>query len=130
MLNVYNYYDDYKTLPLYNEIGTQFHLLNPFSWEQDNRTKEDLEPVKHIILRSAQLICYYAVLILHARLPKCEPIIMKTPMFAFVYASAILANDPEWCKIPGHENGRWPEAEPYIMNSMYRKIYKKTFGIK
>jgi hypothetical protein len=44
---------------------------------------------------------------------------MKSPEYAFIYAREILATDPQWTSQPGHENGRWPEAEPYIMKDPY-----------
>lgn len=149
MLNIYKYYDDYESLPMYTEIGGKIRLLNPNFWKYEKPKPEDFKPIMHILLKSAKMCYYYASDVLHGRFPEGEPIIMKSPYTAFLYAknimkgrwpgaepyikkdadkafryaSDILAKDPEWTNQPGHENGRWPEAEPYIMKSPYEVYY-------
>lgn len=73
----------------------------------------------------------YATDVIHGRFKAAEPNIMTSPSQAFEYAKEVLAKDPEWCAIPGHENGRWPEAEPEIKRRGYIwEKYKQHFGIE
>ena len=148
MLNVYKYFDDAKSLPLYKEIGTKAHLLNFRAWRYEKHTKEDFEPIIHIIARVPELSYHYAAEVSHSRFPEAEPVIMKStsachyamyiikgrwkeaepyimkfPEYAFLYAREILATDQQWTSQPGHENGRWPEAEPYIMKDPFNTYW-------
>lgn len=74
----------------------------------------------------------YANDVIHGRFEAAEPNIMKNAYAACDYAKDILSNDPEWCKIPGHENGRWPEVESMIkqQGAIYWGKYKQHFGIE
>jgi hypothetical protein len=117
MLNIYKYYDDAKTLLLYNELGNKIKLVNyPSDWLDGNYTKEDFDPIKHIILKKPRLIYYYALDILKSECTEGEPIIIQDPKWAYMYAVRILKR-------------RWPEAEPIIQQSEWRYRYKDKFGI-
>lgn len=132
MLNIYNYYDDSKSLPLYNELEDKLNLLNnPSDWRWLQHNVKDFEPIKHIMLRSPKLIYYYAHDIIKGRWPDAEPYIMKSPEYTYRYVRDILSNDKDWTSIKGYENGRWPEAEQYIMSgSLWWNEYKNLVGIE
>lgn len=104
MLNLYNYYDNVKSLPLYSELSSHLPLLdNHEEWEpQDAKT---LEPIKHIIKQSPANAYYYALNVIKGRWPEAEPWIMKAPYYAYKYAQLFI-------------KGRWPEAEPYIIKNI------------
>ena len=125
MLNIYDYYDDAKSLPMYTEITSRLYLLNrQQSWGR-SIPAEDLEPLLGIIKRSPEYIFYYARNVIGGRWPEVEHTLMLKPKYAFHYAEYILAKDPEWTNMSGHENGRWPEAEPYIMKDETAYDYAK-----
>jgi hypothetical protein len=42
---------------------------------------------------------------------------MKDAIYAYSYAINILSQDKDWIKEKGHANGRWPDAEPFILAS-------------
>lgn len=149
MLNIYKYYDDAKSLPMYNELKIALpRLSHPSGWWYENYTKEDFKSVEHIIAKDPKLSYSYVSSVLHSRFPEAEPIIMKSPIavdyarhiikgrwleaepyimkspeHAYLYARDVLATDQKWMSKPGHENGRWPEAEPYIMKSPYHAYW-------
>ena len=146
MLNIYKYYDEPKSLPLYSyELMYALNLLPLMVQRGDDITEEQLEPVKNIIQRDPELAYTYAKNIIKGewpeaestilkepeytnnyaigvrkrRWPEAEPTILQYPTKCVQYAKKILANDPEWTSQKGHENGRWPEAEPTIMKDPY-----------
>jgi hypothetical protein len=117
MLNLYNYYDDYESLPLYKELGSAIPLLS-----QTNRQlwggqiqEEDLKPVIEIIKSSPHYSYVYAVDIIGGRWPDGENAIKTDPHLALRYIKQILTRDPNW----PYKSGRWPDAEPYIMRNGY-----------
>lgn len=77
MLNLYNFYDKAKTLPLYKEMNRPLKLIDDIPEWGSNITKQDLEPIKHIIMTSPELALYYAVGVMKARWPEAEQYIMK-----------------------------------------------------
>jgi hypothetical protein len=119
MLNIYKYYDDPQSLPLYNELKSALpRLLHPSRWWDENYTREDFKPVEHIIIRNPETSYYYASSVLHSRFPEAEPYIMKDTSSAFIYAKDVI-------------KGRWPEAEPYIKeNERYWNWYRNELGIE
>ncbi len=60
-----------------------------------------LEPV---IMKDPMCACLYALNVLERRWSEAEPYIMKDPYSAYLYAAYVLER-------------RWPEAEPYIMKN-------------
>lgn len=86
----------------------------------DNKPWPEAEPT---IAKNGSYAGLYAINILHHRFKQAESNIMINPTAAGSYAQYILAKDPEWTKTPGHENGRWPEAEPYIIKNDYAALY-------
>ncbi len=149
MLNLYKFYDDPQSLPLYNELKSALpRLLHPSRWWDEHYTREDFKSVEHIIIRDPKTSYCYASSVLHSRFPEAEPIIMtsslavdyaryiikgrwpqaepdimKAPDHAYLYARDILAHDQKWMSQTGHEGGRWPEAEPVIMKSPYHAYW-------
>lgn len=118
MLNVYKYFDDAKSLPHYNALNNKLELLNHVSiWDEYGYTKEDVEPLKSLILKSPRLCYYYAAYILKNKWPEGEPVILEDPKWAFMYARNILKR-------------RWEEAEPIIEYSEWWVNYTKEFGIE
>lgn len=116
MLNVYDFYDHPNDLPKYKELNDSLTLLtSAWKWHADNRTKRILEPILHIILKHPIDSVMYAKRVLGGRWSEAEPNIMIYPKPAYKYVTEVLAKDPEWTRQPGHENGRWPDAEPYII---------------
>ena len=154
MLNIYEYHDDAKSLPLYNELKSALpRLSHPGGWMDGNYTKEDFKSVEHIIAKDPTLSYYYVSSVLHSRFPEAEPVIMtspfavdyasyiikgrwpeaepyimKDPEHVYLYARKVLAKDQQWTSQPGCEHGRWPEAEPYIMKSPFT-TYWYSIGI-
>ena len=63
------------------------------------KLRPELEPV---IMKDPECACLYALNVLERRWPEAEPYIMKDPYSAYVYSWLVLKR-------------RWPEAEPYIM---------------
>lgn len=125
MLNLYKYYDDAKSLPMYNDMTELFPLLQKwYEWEPTDI--EELEPVLHIIARSSKLSFYYACNVIQGRWTGGENAVKRTPEFAYHYAVSILAEDPEW----PHANGRWPEAEPVIMKSGFEACMYAVYILK
>lgn len=137
MLNIYNYYDKPKTLPLYNE------MLESFKWsdmiisyvlgdpEAEGITEEEIraQAQKHerIIAKTAEAAYMYASLILRHRFPAGERAILSSPNTALDYCIMVLAKDPNW----KYKSGRWPEAEPAIMQSSYDAVlYAKYILVK
>jgi hypothetical protein len=122
MLNIYDYYDDPQSLPLYNELKSALpRLLHPSRWWDEHYTREDFKSVEHIIIRDPKTSYYYASSVLHSRFPEAEPIIM-TSSLAVDYAQYII-------------KGRWPEAEPYIQagaedGGYWWDEYKDYFGVE
>jgi hypothetical protein len=57
----------------------------------------------------------YAKDVLKGRWLEAEKVIIDRPFQAWMYAYKILSKDAKWKSEPDHENGRWPEAEQYIM---------------
>ena len=106
MLNVYKYYQDAKSLPLYNEISSQMKLLDNYhnTW---GRTvfAEDLSLIKNIISGSPKYALRYAENIIKGRWKEAEPYIMRSP-YAYFYAKYVI-------------KGRWVEAEENIMKDSY-----------
>lgn len=117
MLNVYEYYDDYQSLPMYDKIAPALALYdNVYSWDHSSRSI--LEPLEHMIAKQPMTAYRYAAEVMRGRFPDAEPYIMKDPYYAQEYALNII-------------KGRWEEAEPYIKTSSdYWERYKKEFGIE
>ena len=63
--------------------------------------RKKLEPV---IMKSPEWAYTYAHWVLNGRWPAAEPVIMKDPTWAYYYAVQVLRK-------------RWPEAEPVIMKN-------------
>lgn len=119
MLNIYNYHDDAKSLPMYEGIHDSLWMLSHNNRWGRSIPAKDLEPLIGIIIRKPESAFYYARGVIGGRWPEAEPVIMKDAGFASWYAEFILRRDPEWTSQEGHENGRWPEAEPYIMKDPF-----------
>ena len=107
MLNIYNYYQDAKSLPLYNEISSQMKLLDNYhkTWGRTVFAK-DLSLIKNIISVSPKYALQYAENIIKGRWPEAEPYIMKVTESAYFYAKYVI-------------KGRWLEAEENIMKDPY-----------
>ena len=158
MLNVYRYFDDYKSLQgieKYKQklissgntedmIGFAKDVIKG-RWDEaePNIMKDPLDAYYYardiikgrwpqaepVIIKACPVA--YAKGIIKGRWIEAEPVIMQNPHNAAEYAEDVLSKDPEWCNIPGHENGRWPEAEPIIRTDKRRwGLYKKRFGLK
>lgn len=113
MLNLYRYYDNARSLPMYNELNNKLHMLLRSSrndWGV-GITAEDLEPIVQIIKRSPIYAYDYAGKIIKGRWPDGENTIMRSPYDAYKYSLYRLRPDPQW----QYKSGRWPEAEPFIM---------------
>ena len=117
MLNLYYYHDHPETLPLNNELRDPLSYLQEFKIMKWGKSipLSDLEPVLHIIAKSASLSMAYANYALKRRWPEGENAIMRVPFYAMAYAMNVLAKDPDW----PHKNGRWPEAEPHLMTDAW-----------
>jgi hypothetical protein len=138
MLNIYKYYDDPQSLPM-SEMRSAIALLqSPQKWEAN--TKSILDPIIHIVAKDPKTALRYIVMyafhpwpeaepaiatdahsayeyslrILKGRFEKGEHSISLEPYYAIMYARDILAKDASW----QYKNGRWPEAEKAIINSM------------
>lgn len=123
MLNVYEYYDDAKSLTLYNELNDLMFLLETPTWWQPSMV-DQLEPLMPMITKSSVLAFCYAVFVMQGRrFTEGEPVIMKDPSWAYKYAKDII-------------KGRWvdigkPEAEEHIKTSESDwYVYKKHFGVE
>lgn len=120
MLNVYKYYAEPSELPLFKDLSYKLRILNKKEQWGTTISRDDLEPLLHIIKRTSKLSFFYAYEILKGRFKETEDIIKKDPSYAVMYAKHILSKDPEWTSQPGHDNGRWPDAEPYIMKDPFQ----------
>lgn len=103
MLNVYDYYEEPDNLTLYDPMNK---LLSYLDIGYVNKwgisiTKEDLDPIVHIIQKNPEDAYQYAIRVLKGRWEEAEPYIMKSPITAFRYAKFVMRE-------------RWPEAEPII----------------
>lgn len=114
MLNIYKFYDDAISLPLYNELNNKLQILNRLSQYIDGTSDIDdaeeaeqefaynkLSPVISIIAKSPKLAAFYATYILKERWPEAEHVIAKNAEGALEYAMQILS-------------ARFLEAETYI----------------
>lgn len=113
MLNLYKYYDDAKSLPMYTELNNKIYMLlkpNRTSWGT-SISAEELEPIIQIIKRSPIYAYDYAKNIIKGRWPEGESVIKRRPYEAYQYSLYMLRLDPHW----QYKSGRWPDAEPYIM---------------
>jgi len=117
MLNLYSYYQQPEQLPGHAKINKAIKLINYSSNWGGSITQEELEPIKHIIEKNAELASTYARKFTYKRWPEAEPYIMKDAIYAYSYAINILSQDKDWIKEKGHANGRWPDAEPFILAS-------------
>ena len=89
MLNIYKYYQDAKSLPLYNELGSHLKLLdNSNQWMPEDAKK--LEPIKHIIMQNATNAYKYAKNVLHSRWKEAEPYILKNTYTTVRYVQDII----------------------------------------
>lgn len=79
---------------------------------QDGRFPE-AEP---FIMLDAAAAIRYAYEVLGRRWPEAEPEIMKHPSLAVRYAESTIKEDDK--DNPNYQNGRWPEAEQNILNSI------------
>lgn len=123
MLNVYKYFEEPDTLPLYQEASEGFKTMKLLiDWLLDDEeaqgyTKEDIsakiKPYMHLIAKSAEPAYLYADYFLRSRYPDGEKAISGVPHYALDYAISVLAKDPNW----QYKSGRWPQAEPAIMVS-------------
>lgn len=95
-------YDDYDIDDVIQHIGRVYQIED---WIFDNTAKGRIDP---------SVAVSYAIHAIHGRIPQLEKIISSKPNDALRYAAEILSKDPKWTKIPGHENGRWPDAEQKI----------------
>jgi hypothetical protein len=123
MLNIYKYYSEAESLPLYNELNDLMDLLETPTWWHPSMV-DQLEPLMPMITKSSVLAFCYAIFVLEgSRFPAGEPIIMKDPASAYKYAKDII-------------KGRWkdigkPEAEEHIKKSESDwYVYKKHFGVE
>ena len=112
MLNIYNYYDGTESLPGSDTIKPALMICSKYANWKPNSTSE-LEPVKHLIAKDPALAYKYALQVILGRWPEVEDVIKAKPEYAYLYATNVLAIDPDW----PYKNGRWPEAEPYIMKN-------------
>lgn len=128
MLNIYDYYDRPKRLPLFHSLGHRMRLLDDWDLWDIKISADELKPLLGIISRDSKLAFMYAHKILRGRFKEAEQYIMRKPSYASMYAEFILSKDPEWTSQLGHENGRWPEAEPYIMKDSY-SAYNYAKGV-
>lgn len=115
MLNVYDYYTEPSSLPLYEELSESFKwmkmLIDGVYDEEYIRAK--LQPLIHIFAKSPEQSYLYAEWVLRDRFPDGEKAISGSPHYALEYALDILKNNPDW----QYKSGRWPEAEPTIKTS-------------
>jgi hypothetical protein len=138
MLNVYNYHDNAKDLPLYNKlahtIDIAFELFkSPGGWGRDPRIDYTnvLKSVESIIAKKPELAYSYASNILHRQWSAGEPAIMKSPEYAYYYArfilnrrwedaESVIMKEPQWAYLYAVYvmKGRWKEAEPYIIKNI------------
>lgn len=138
MLNVYEYFDEPKSLNLHDKIEPALQYVTQiFRWGS-SVSKEDLEPIKGLILKKPKLIYYYADNIMHGRWPEGEPIIAKDVEFAYNYALYVIrgpfkeaehyiAEDPS-ISVSYATNvlsGRFEEAEAGILNTGDVRIITK-----
>ena len=117
MLNLYNFYTDYQSLPLFNDVGNKIYMLhrsNRYDWGT-HISEKDLEPVIGTIKRDSTYAYEYAKNIIGGRWPDGENAIKTSSYYALKYAKFILKRDKSWT----YKSGRWPEAEPYIMKDGY-----------
>ena len=115
MINLYNFYTEPKTLPLYKELNKPLKLMDQIHNWGETIFEKDLEPIKHIIRVTPELAYYYAEHIVGGRWDEGEPCIIHIPDRAYLYARDIIG-------------GPWPEAEPYIKQDKYAwDSYSKLF---
>ena len=89
MLNIYKYFDDAKSLPLYTEIGIPFRLLAHID-QCTPVDAEKLEPIKHIIMQNATNAYKYAKNVLQGRWKEAEPYILKNAYTTVRYVQDII----------------------------------------
>lgn len=130
MLNLYDYFEEPETLPMYDTVYRSLDYVSAVHQWGDSIFKRDLEPLLGIIRRSPKLAFYYAYSILQARWPEGETTIIKDTTWSYQYArnvmrrrwpeaEPIIAKDPDYAiKYATHLiRGRFPEAEPYILKN-------------
>lgn len=118
MLNIYEYFDEPKSLSLYDKVNNSMgYLKTSYAWGS-SVTSDKLEPVLNVIKKSPELAYYYAKNIIEGRWPEGEPAIIKAPDWACMYARDIM-------------HDRWIEAEPVIKTDDYwRSGYEYDFDVK
>jgi hypothetical protein len=128
MLNLYDYYEEPDTLPLYDTVFRSLHYIDAVHNWDVSVFKRDLEPILGVIIKKPKLAFYYADTILKARWPECEKYLITSPTWSYQYAKYIIKGrwpeaEPIIATDPGHAvkyatqviRGRFPEAEPYIL---------------
>lgn len=128
MLNLYKYHDTPDTLPLFLTLSHRMNLLDDYDDWGEKISADDLEPLMGVIKNDPKLAFMYVANIKRSRMKDAESVIKTSPPYASMYAQYFLSKDPEWMGQPGHENGRWPEAEPYIMKDSY-SAYNYAKGV-
>ena len=101
MLNVYEYFDEPKSLNLHDKIEPALQYVTQLYRWGASVSKEDLEPIKGLILKNPKLIFYYTHEVIEGRWPEAEHIIAKDPSYAYSYALYVI-------------KGPFKDAEPYI----------------
>jgi hypothetical protein len=116
MLNLYDYYEDPDTLPLYDTVFRSLHYIDAVHNWDVSVFKRDLEPILGVIIKKPKLIIAtdpghavkYATQVIRGRFPEAEPYILKgnTPFLVYDYAKYVI-------------NGPWPEGEHIILQDLY-----------
>ena len=128
MLNIFKYYDDYKSLDK-SELSEAISLMhNIFMIEDEPDAAEELAPVLHIIKRVPEYASEYARYIIKGRWKEAELVIMKDPYENYLYVKEaikercpdlepIIIKDADLALTYAQNaiGGRWIEAEPIIM---------------
>lgn len=150
MLNLYDKFDNPKSLPGYNDHYPFFKAADDLVWELSEVTDEDKEVLArhtNIIQKSAKLAFYYAKNVMKARWEDAEPYIMQKPEYSSPYAGnvikgtwasigkpeaeEIIMKDPDRAVLYARHvmKHRWLEAEPVIKKSWFWDEYKSYFGL-
>lgn len=145
MLNLYTYYEQPDTLPLYGTVNKALQYVSKTGDWGEKIFEKDLEPITQIIKKQPKKAYQYARQVIRKRWPEAEPYIVKDPEYACYYARDLfkgrwedaehtIAQDPRCAAIYAkyvlakdsnykYENGRFPEAEPYIITDAYYSYY-------
>jgi hypothetical protein len=120
MLNIYNYYEQPDSLPLYSTVNSAlsyFDIDHVKTWGIKLKV-QDLEPIINIIQKDPEYAYQYAIRVLKHRWEEAEPYIMKNPNAAFRYSKFVMG-------------ARWEEAEPIIKTSEMAWLqYRQYFNIQ